>query len=264
MAVALESRLRFDAVVIACDVLGQAYQDLARLAAEVGTNPTAVTNAGRASAIGLCWTIVDQMHAVRQLVMPPADREVGPIAKPFLQTTEVATALRNKMDHLSTNIRNLAEKKGERLPLFGAFAYLYSNPDPATGGYLITISSGAMHGADVFPTVRPAGVSFTTPVGLLELHAFDLLFPFSPAFAALQDFIAVNERRLEEQIRRLAEEEASNTGKSFDELMAHLGGGMILAAKFHFWSRSGDAGIVRGGVLGPLSGELTPAQSSSS
>lgn len=234
MAVALESRIRFDAIVIACDIISQAYQDLSQLAGSIGSDVTSLSNSKRAAMIGLCWNIIDQVHAVRQLVRPPPERTAGSATQRFLDVSDTATVLRNKMDHLNANLRNLAEKRGGRFPLFGALSYVFSNDDPATGGHLLTIASGALQGSDVFPAVNPVGQSYTVPVGLLQLHAFDTSFEFSPALAALQDYVRINERRIEEQVRQAANAEASKGGRTVDELLIHLGGSPAIVMAFDF------------------------------
>lgn len=230
----LEGRFRTDAIVIACDILGQAYQDLFHLGVRTGSDVGSLGHAGRASAIGLCWLIVDQLHAVRQLVRPPAQQAIGPIMQRFLDMSAPATDLRNKMDHLNTNLRNLGSKKGIRSPLFGAISYVLSNENPETGGLLVTISSGTLQGGEVFPAVNPAGRNYTTPVGLLQLYAFDIIFEFSPALAALQDFVQHNERRFEEKVQAAAAEEALKGEHTIEELMAHFGSVPAIVMDFEF------------------------------
>lgn len=234
LGVVLESRLRMDAIVIACDILGQAYRDLFHLSVKIGSDLSSLNHSARAAAIGLCWSIVDQLHAVRQLLTPPTEESVGPVTQRFLELSAPATSLRNKMDHLRSNLRNLADKKGNRFPLFGALSYVLSADDPETGGWLMTISSGASHGGEMYPAVNPAGRKYTTPVGLLQLNAFDLTFEFSPTFGALQDWVRINERRIEEKVRAAAAEEASKGEHTEEELMAHLGGAPAVAMKFDF------------------------------
>ena len=53
LGVVLESRLRMDAIVIACDILGQAYQDLFQLGLKIGSDLTSLSHSTRAAAIGL-------------------------------------------------------------------------------------------------------------------------------------------------------------------------------------------------------------------
>lgn len=229
-----ESRLRMDAIVIASDILSRAYQDLFRLGAEIGANPGAFGISSRATFIGLAWSIVDQLHAIRQLLTPPPATAVGPASQRFLDAAAPATFLRNKMDHLKSNLGNLSGKKGDRYPLFGAISYVLSDANPETGGLLMTVSSGALHGGEMFPAVNPLGRSYTTPVGLLQLHAFDSTFEFSPAFAALQDYISLVEVSVEKKMRAAAEAQAMEGLHSIDELLAHLGGSPVVAMTFEY------------------------------
>lgn len=229
-----ENRLRMDAIVVASDIVSQCYQDLSRLGAEIGATLGQIGYPQRAAFIGLAWSIVDQLHAVRQLVTPPTGTPAGPATQRFLDAAEPATLLRNKMDHLKNNLSNLSAKKGERYPLFGAISYVLSNPDPQSGGLLMTVSSGALHGGDLFPAVNPAGRSYSTPVGLLQLSAFYLTFEFSPALAALQDYLAITEAGTEKKMRAAAEAEAEKGVHTVEELLAHLGGSPVVAMAFDY------------------------------
>lgn len=229
-----ENRLRMDAIVVASDIVSQCYQDLSKLGAEIGATFGEIGPLQRAAFIGFAWSIVDQLHAVRQLVTPPRGIPAGPATQRFLDAAEPATLLRNKMDHLRNNLSNLSAKKGERYPLFGAISYVLSNTDPQSGGLLMTVSSGALHGGDLFPAVNPAGRSYSTPVGLLQLNAFDFTFEFSPALAALQDYLAITEVSAEKKMRAAAEVEAAKGVHTVEELLVHLGGSPVVAMVFDY------------------------------
>ena len=91
------------------------------------------------------WTIVDSVHVAIDLI-----KALGFEAKSatsFIEKYEVATLLRNKMDHVGDQLKNLAEKKGAP-PLQGAISYVHvpaedwTTESGITGGRLIAISIG--------------------------------------------------------------------------------------------------------------------------
>ena len=104
----------------------------------------------------------------------------------------------------------------------------------------MTVSSVALHGCDLFPAVNPAGRSYSTPVGLLQLSAFYLTFEFSPALAALQDYLAITEAGTEKKMRAAAEAEAEKGVHTVEELLAHLGGSVVVAMAFDYANDPGS------------------------
>ena len=104
----------------------------------------------------------------------------------------------------------------------------------------MTVSSGALHGGELFPAVNPAGKIYSTPVGLIQLNAFDLTFEFCPALAALQDYLAITEISSEKKVRAAAEEEAEKGVHTVEELLAHLGGSVVVAMAFDYANDPGS------------------------
>ena len=231
VALHVEERLRYDALVTAADIITQAFNLLGQFTAQARDEMENFTNGFRAHALGLSWTIVDQLHAIRQLLQ----RKKGPLTKAFLDAAEPATKLRNRMDHLAKNLDNLSKSKGSKPPLFGSLSYFYA-PDtaaPAKRGKIITIMSGALHGKDSLHCVNPAGKTFALSTGLFTLSAFGLELEFGSAIAALRDLIQRMQSTMEDDIRRQVEEVAESPEEA-EKAMATLGGGLtaILAIEF--------------------------------
>lgn len=233
IALLLKERLRFDAIVTASDIIGQAFNSLRQFTAEVGIDLDKFSNGGRAFALSQCWTLVDQLHAVRQLLKPPHGKDAKPFAKAFLDAALPATNLRNVMDHLASNLDNLAKSQGSKLPLFGSLSYFYSPEPSPVGGNIVTIMSGALHGNDVMPCINPLGRDLTLPTGLFTLSSSEHRLEFAQAIGALRDWIRMVESRIESDIRAQLAKQAKSE-EEVEASMATLGGGLAFVLQFDF------------------------------
>ncbi|MGC2224784.1 MAG: hypothetical protein WA624_21685 [Methylocella sp.] len=125
-------RLRLEALVIAADVLTFAFCSIKDITARYGRSILSVSLQDRIALFTHAWTIVDQIHVVRQLIKTMTDGQMGPIQRNFYDTYESATLMRNKMDHLAEAAQNLAGRKGMRPPIFGAISYFLVEPHQMT------------------------------------------------------------------------------------------------------------------------------------
>ena len=233
VALVFKERIRFDAIVTASDIIAKAYNDLQQFTIRAGSDVDNFANGGSAFALGLCWTIVDQLHAIRQLLKAPLGTTAGPYARRFLGASEPATHLRNHMDHLAGNLDNLANSKGPRLPLFGCLSYFYCAESNPTGGHIITIMSGALHGGDRLPCVNPAGKTFSLPTGLFTLSASNHELDLALSIGSLRDWLRRVEIRIESDIlTSLTDQGISEEDKLV--AMATLGGGLTIVMKIEF------------------------------
>src|SRR5258705_2842557 len=171
--VAGPERLRFDALAFSGDALCHGWNTVREIAAHVGKEPSKLTNRLRAAMMVAAWSIVDHLNVVRQIVSAfgPADQEPGPLTKRLLSLTETARVLRNKMDHLNSNIGNIANAKGTKSALFCTLSYFYTD-SPLEGGYMMLVQTGLLHGSESWNIVNPAGRKFYPPADMFELTAF--------------------------------------------------------------------------------------------
>ena len=231
VALPLKERMRFDAIVTSADIINQAYNALRQLSMDAGIDLDKFTNSARAYALSQCWTLVDQIHAARQLLLPPRGMDGGTLTQAFLDASSPATKLRNDMDHLADKLDNLSKRKGLRLPVFGCLSYYYSAEPGADEGYTVTIMSGALHGDDLMPSVNPFNKHFTPPTGLFTFWAFDNELEFGRAIGALRDWIRGVESNLESDIRmQLAKQGGSE--EEIEAAMATLGAGLAFVVHF--------------------------------
>jgi len=239
VALSVEERMRYDAIVTAADIIAQSFSMLQRLTSEAKAETENFNYGLRAILLSLCWTIVDQLHAIRQLLKP---KQEGPLTTRFREAAATATLLRNKMDHLSGNLKNVSSSKRPKNPLFGSLSYFYA-PDAASaanGGKIITIMSGLIHGGDFFPLINPNGQSYTVPTGLFTLSAFEMQLEFGHVIGTLRDLLRKTESSLETDIRKQVEAQA-RTPEEIDQAMASLGVGLIIVASISFDSTEKDS-----------------------
>jgi hypothetical protein len=240
VALTVEERMRYDAIVTAADIIAQSFGLLRQFTAQAKAEPENFNNGLRAFLLSLCWTIVDQLHAIRQLLKT---KKPGPLTLAFMEAAAPATLLRNAMDHLAGNLKNVSSAKGAKDPLFGSLSYFYA-PDAASaaeGGDIITIMSGALHGRDALPMINPLGHSMTLPTGLFTLSAFGHQLEFGHVIAVLRELLSKMESSMEADIRTQIEEQVK-TPDEIDQAMATLGGGLVIVASMSFVGAEENSG----------------------
>jgi hypothetical protein len=145
-------RLRFESIVFSSDVVSNAYQALCELAGQFDVSHPFSTRQ-RAALFSHAWTIVDQLHVLRQFVLAISNKNPGPNQQKFLDLSANARLMRNRMDHLSGLMKNLSKEKGRQIPLFGAITYFLVGPNDVravggerivTGGTCVTVTAGSV------------------------------------------------------------------------------------------------------------------------
>lgn len=209
-----EDRLRVEAITFATDILCLALSDLRQIARPLGKDATNITFEQRMRMFSHCWTIVDQMHAIRQMLNRMLDGEPGPEQALFLREYDVSRALRNKMDHLNGNIKNLSAS-GLQMPVHGVFSYfvpdldyplLECDPSVFVRGYAISVTSGSMVGSNLEVTGQWPGTEFISDeASHLVFSAFGLSLPLDAIIDDLRgqlDYIRLgHHRQIDEWMR---------------------------------------------------------------
>ncbi len=184
-------------LVFASDVMTVALQRLDNTAAlfDVASGDPI----GRASILSDAWTIVDQVHVARQLLRIWFAQEPDADIKAYIDKYEVAYALRNKMDHLSTNLPNLANAKNMPSPLLGSVSFFRPFADRWHDGFqqghvdgeIVVISAGGMT-PRTHVSVMYQDLTVRLPVGGIKLEAFGLAFLIE---RAVEDLLAILTRK---------------------------------------------------------------------
>jgi hypothetical protein len=238
-----QQRLRLESLVFSIDLLTLAFASLRDLAARLGSNVVDLSDTERMAMFLHAWTMVDQVHVIRQLLRDLSDGEMGKTLGKFYSDFEGAHHLRNKMDHLRMNIQNLATRKGMRAPLFGAISYLVVEPHQVTqheakcsinGATAITIMAGSVpDGKSLFPiAVAPRQI----PVSAFKLFAFDREIDLEDAFIQLQVVMTKLGEMLAAQLTEHVDAISKTSEATIEQLMAALpmSGGMIIAATIQY------------------------------
>ena len=132
LALDAESRIFFESLAFASDLVTSAMKTLTDLAIAVTDRPGnyEFTNAERLLAFTLTWNIIDNGHNLFKL-LGKAEKYIGKIDNlgQLLDRLRGATLLRDKMDHLGSNLGNLGKAKKLQHPLFGAITFAHSKTD---------------------------------------------------------------------------------------------------------------------------------------
>jgi len=125
------------------------------------------------------WVIVDQIHALRQLLQA-LNIHAAHFSAAFFERYEAATFIRNAMDHLKDNVANLASAKKARPTIFGVLSYFrYAGLRSETvrghyGKVFIVPFGHFLKKRHDFPGVNPAGKKFRRDTtDLFRFSAFD-------------------------------------------------------------------------------------------
>lgn len=228
-----KERMRFDAVVTASDLIANAFASLRGHAIVIGPDINKLDLSGRALMLSQCWTIVDQLHSIRQLLTPGKGGTAGQFTQVFLSESLPASKLRHRMDHLADNLGNLASKKGMKAPLFGSLSYFYSESNPLTHGTVFSIMAGTIHGEQTMSCINPAGRALALPADLFTLSAFEQEFELALSIIALRTLLNRWEEVLEDDIREQLKRQGL-TKQELENAMAPSGGGIAIALEIHF------------------------------
>jgi hypothetical protein len=103
------------------------------------------------------WTIVDSLHVANDMVRALGYNTAR--SAEFQAKYRVATLLRNKMDHVANQARNLANRTNQP-PLLGTISYAYQQLEQddgaefrLTGGTIVGISLGKIRTMPPWPSL---------------------------------------------------------------------------------------------------------------
>jgi hypothetical protein len=229
--VSTQQRLAWDAIVMASDIMTDAFCRIRNEAIARGLDFNCIEELGIAPSIGACWAIVDQLHAVRQLMsfITNSKPPLGPLTQAFMDASENTNEMRNKMDHLRTNMGNLSAMKGPRSPLFGSLSYFHIADSEKETGHSVVLYSGALIGETRVKFANPTERTFVLPVGLFEFSAFGRDLLLETTLCALLDLISAVAPDFENQIENQCRKHALENGLNLDELLTPGRGSFAVA-----------------------------------
>ena len=170
--------LQLEALVFSADAIEVSLNIIRQARAEHRERIVEATHRVRVGLFVNAWTIVDCVHVARQ-VLAALDVK-SPLALAFREKYASAHALRNNMDHLAGNARNIANAKS-RPPIFGALGYVFIPEEKViekdgrpsmTGGYIVMLTTGRFAGNATIRAVNPLDRELSAPVSAFRLEAF--------------------------------------------------------------------------------------------
>lgn len=224
-------RIIFDAIVVASDVIAQAFSVLRTSACQIDIEKD-LEDIIRARLIGQCWAIIDQLHTIRQLVTLQAGKELGPKTEAFLEISSTVHKLRNKMDHLRTNIGNLSKQKGALIPIFGVVSYIYTTDSSGKNILCVSAMAGSLHGEDSIPMVDPTDRVMYPPVDHFQLYAFGEKFEIEPSLTSFRDLIADVSAAFKIDVEFQAKRRAEVSEDKLEDLMAKRAVGLRIILNY--------------------------------
>jgi hypothetical protein len=238
-------RLRFESIVFSSDVVSNAYQALCELAGQFDVSHPFSTRQ-RAALFSHAWTIVDQLHVLRQFVLAISNKNPGPNQQKFLDLSANARLMRNRMDHLSGLMKNLSKEKGRQIPLFGAITYFLVGPNDVravggerivTGGTCVTVTAGSVPDGKLLLALNAPhpNQQVRIPVGQFRLEAFDWTLDIDATLASLRTTLNGTATKISESLTDQLKAESARTGTDLSVLAAPLPmSNLGIAVRIHF------------------------------
>ncbi len=118
-------RLRLETLVFAHDLMETALSRLYATGHEFDVN----NNAQRLAMFIDAWTIVDQVHVVRRVLLSLTGDDRKADTQAFIDGFSAARMMRNRMDHLNQNLPNRAKVIGRTNALFGTLSFFRPHAD---------------------------------------------------------------------------------------------------------------------------------------
>jgi hypothetical protein len=241
--------IRIEALVYSADAIETSYGVLKGIASTQCENIITDDRSVRIQLFTNAWTIVDSVHAARQLLR--ALDYNTPRASEFQEKYEAASLLRNSMDHLKDQSQNLANKK-RKPPLFGTLSYVYLTADTLirggwieeTHGGMISLSMGRIRGNVDLPLINPANISydeaelrtdfdtFGASASGFRLDAFDKVLDLSSATSDIDALMAEFDQNASGAIPRQLQKYAADNGLNIDDLIGNEAAGFSAYVKF--------------------------------
>lgn len=245
-----EQAVLIETLVYCADAIETSY-DAIRLTALTHGDQVAktLTRTLRVRMFTDAWTIVDNVHVARQVLEALAYPTAA--AAEFQTKYEIATRLRNKMDHVVSMAQNHSNRK-DQPPLLGMISYCHDNLEQTATGYTLAdtctvfaISHGHIRSRATMDTIMPTNLP--TPVVYKEefeqfghvAHGFHLsafkagmVFPLEAAAhdmaALIEEVNALASQVVPQQLQKLADDK----GVDVKELMRPAGSDLVAWFEF--------------------------------
>lgn len=170
-----------------------------------------------------CCQIVDQLYNFKNLLLVLG--KISPETAALIHKYESAYRIRNKFDHLSVAIKNLAAKKKASPTTFGALAF-YKDckidiERKIHHGHIVVLPFGNLsHQEHSFPGPNPLGKRIIlNTTSHFEFSAFGEVLEMEPLFTDLPKWVDGFEKTLRDTVMIEAERIADLSGAKMEELL---------------------------------------------
>ena len=232
----LEHRICLEAITFAMRSALASLQTVRHITSTHNEDAEDFSEPQRIALYSNLWTVVDQVHFLRNLLHFINADVPGPIGD-FYHRYEIARTMRNVMDHLNNNIPNLANLRQGRPTVFGSLAYFKyvgirqdkDGNDIHFGRSVVIPFGHLIHAAHNFPGVNPSGKSISRVS--TDLFAFSAFGSTLDIYKLFDDLPALA-RHLEDQARgsilAQAMEISAREGVDIAELLKQPGEAIIM------------------------------------
>lgn len=230
-------RLRIETLIFAHDLMEVA---LGRLyATGLAFNEGAGLNVERTAMFSDAWTIVDQIHVARQVLLSLTNTNRKSDTQSFIDDFSAARVLRNKMDHINQNLPNRANEKGVGNALFGQLTFFRPFSDRWTQGLqngeirgeLVMVSAGLMPNSMVGALTDMLDLHL--PICSFALEAFGVKLPLERAVFQLRALMHRMSKNIERQVLEQVERQATSSEEK-ERLLQSLSGHVVLRFDMEF------------------------------
>jgi len=248
LALDLEQRLIWEGAGWAIQMISLSFEKLKSAAAQIDRSSTVYPTSNATEMFSCCWSIVDQCHMLRKLLdRVYADTDTKQ-AK-FVEKFEAVTSMRNAMDHLHQNIKNVSAKRSPIPPIFGALSFCsvadedvssvdHNGTPILTGCSVITLTAGALtHPKHSFGAERPPGRVIELPVGGFQFMAFEHRIDLSELMVDLSSLVAHFDNVVKPDQERQLREFARKNNLDEDKVVTESGGAFCAVVRLEFPSK---------------------------
>jgi hypothetical protein len=214
----------------------------------VGLGFDANNDAQRFAIFSDAWTIVDQVHVVRQVLLTLTGDDRKSDTQAFIDDFAAAHTMRNKMDHLNQNLPNRAKATGRTNALFGMLTFFrpYADHweeglrDGEVRGDLFFVSAGSTP-RDMVGSVVFQDLDIHLPICSFKLEAFDLSLFIERAVLQLRSLLKRMSDDIKSKVEAKVDELAATAGTTREELMRPASGHFVFQMDFGLHVEQPDA-----------------------
>lgn len=216
----LESRLKWEVLVNASDAIAFAYSQLlsvltvvSKLADYKDAEPY------RRTVSVYCWTIIDQSHAIFQILRGFDRIQEGEIDTLLSTYGQVISNMRNGMDHIHQQINNISKKKDAGYGIYGSIAF--TTPIKSDGAYaFVNFALGGMQfNEQIGCSIDIHAVPLLDQIGNISFASFDVNVNFSELVSSLHSAINQLDLSIKTHVVPLIAEHVKNNSLNLEDVL---------------------------------------------